>query len=139
MEFKESKYLSLDRLVYDKISFIRKGFENDNKLEKYIGISYEEEKELGVYITHVSIRGIKQDEYEFEVNVSGYFSVYGESTEEERDYALKHNTVSILFPYLRSKVSDLTSQPGMIPVVLDPTNTDEYVDEILKKNKEKNI
>lgn len=136
MKFKESGYLALDILVYDKISFIRKGFKNDNELKNYVSIGYEKEEDSNRYITHVSLRGVKQDEYEFEVVVSGYFSIHEETSDEKKDYVLKYRTVSILFPYLRSEISVLTSQPGVTPVVLDATNTDGYVDELYGDNKE---
>ena len=36
---------------------------------------------------------------------------------------IKSNTVAILFPFIRSQVSLLTTQPGLSPVVLPPINT----------------
>lgn len=33
------------------------------------------------------------------------------------------NTVAIMFPFIRSQVTLLTSQPGMAPIVLPPINT----------------
>lgn len=36
------------------------------------------------------------------------------------------NTVAIMFPFLRSQVTLLTSQPGMTPIVLPPINTAKF-------------
>ena len=36
------------------------------------------------------------------------------------------NTVAIMFPFIRSQVSLLTTQPGMIPIVLPPINTAKF-------------
>ena len=33
------------------------------------------------------------------------------------------NTVAIMFPFIRSQVTLLTSQPGMIPIILPAINT----------------
>lgn len=42
--------------------------------------------------------------------------------EVRRLVLLKENTLSILFPYLRSQISLLTSQPDMSPIVIPPIN-----------------
>lgn len=36
------------------------------------------------------------------------------------------NAVAIMFPFVRSQVSLLTTQPGMTPVVLPPINTAKF-------------
>jgi len=33
------------------------------------------------------------------------------------------NTVAIMFPFVRSQITLMTSQPGMAPIVLPPINT----------------
>lgn len=35
---------------------------------------------------------------------------------------IERNAIAIMFPYLRSYISTLTTQPGMAPVVLPPIN-----------------
>ena len=35
---------------------------------------------------------------------------------------MKQNTVAIVFPFIRSQVSLLTTQPGMQPIILPPMN-----------------
>lgn len=47
---------------------------------------------------------------------------------ESEDYAreeaiINTNTVAIMFPFIRSQATLLTSQPGMTPIVLPPINT----------------
>ncbi|MBE6638897.1 MAG: preprotein translocase subunit SecB [Ruminococcaceae bacterium] len=39
---------------------------------------------------------------------------------------METNTVAIMFPFIRSQVSLLTTQPGMIPIVLPPINTAKF-------------
>lgn len=36
------------------------------------------------------------------------------------------NTVAIMFPFIRSQVTLMTSQPGMTPIVLPPINTRKF-------------
>lgn len=39
---------------------------------------------------------------------------------------METNTVAIMFPFIRSQVSLLTTQPGMSPIVLPPINTTKF-------------
>lgn len=43
-------------------------------------------------------------------------------TEQENQGLIERNTIAIMFPYLRSYISTLTTQPGMTPVVLPAIN-----------------
>ena len=51
---------------------------------------------------------------------------------ETNDYAkeetlINANTVAIMFPFIRSQVSLLTTQPGMSPIILPPINTAKFL------------
>lgn len=39
---------------------------------------------------------------------------------------METNTVAIMFPFIRSQVSLLTTQPGMTPIILPPINTAKF-------------
>lgn len=41
---------------------------------------------------------------------------------------IRSNTVAIMFPFIRSQVSLLTTQPGLTPVILPPINTAKLKD-----------
>jgi len=50
---------------------------------------------------------------------------------EDEDYSreeniIKANTVAIMFPFLRSQVTLLTTQPAMTPILLPPINTKKF-------------
>ena len=45
--------------------------------------------------------------------------------ERESDI-IKKNTVAIMFPFVRSQISLLTTQPDMVPIVLPPINTAKF-------------
>lgn len=40
---------------------------------------------------------------------------------------MNNNAVAIMFPFIRSQVTLLTTQPGMSPIVLPPINTARFV------------
>lgn len=42
------------------------------------------------------------------------------------DSIMETNTVAIMFPFIRSQVSLLTTQPGMNPIILPPINTAKF-------------
>ena len=52
--------------------------------------------------------------------------VYEAETYEKEESIIKTNTVAIMFPFIRSQVTLLTTQPGMTPIVLPPINTTKF-------------
>ena len=72
----------------------------------------------------------KRTEGSLELNVAdpdGKLSVFVRGmavfeTEQENQMLIERNTLAIMFPYFRSYVSTLTTQPGMTPIVLPAMN-----------------
>ena len=52
--------------------------------------------------------------------------VYEAETYKKEESIIKTNTVAIMFPFIRSQVTLLTTQPGMTPIVLPPINTTKF-------------
>ena len=44
------------------------------------------------------------------------------------EHLIKVNTVAIIFPFIRSQVSLLTTQPGMMPVMIPPININALIE-----------
>ena len=44
------------------------------------------------------------------------------------EHLIKANTVAIIFPFIRSQISLLTTQPGMMPVILPPININALIE-----------
>ena len=44
------------------------------------------------------------------------------TTGQDNSALIEKNAIAIMFPYVRSYVSTMTSQPGMSPIVLPPMN-----------------
>ena len=92
--------------------------------------------ELRVNVSH-NVKQISEREYKItlELNVAdpdGKLSVFVRGmavfeTEQENQMLIERNTLAIMFPYFRSYVSTLTTQPGMTPIVLPAMNIMEIL------------
>lgn len=45
------------------------------------------------------------------------------------EHLIKANTVAIMFPFIRSQISLLTTQPGIVPVMLPPININALIED----------
>lgn len=116
-----SKYES--PLVLDKIEIVectfRKKDESMDGLELGVQVEHSLRKESdGVFEVLLETTVSDKDEKVF-VNVKGR-AVF--STQQENMDILEKNTIAIMFPYIRSYISIITTQPGMNPIVLPAMN-----------------
>lgn len=90
-----------------------------------------ENLELKVGVSH-DVERLSEREYKItlELNVADpeeklYVFVKGMAifeTKQENQMLIERNTLAIMFPYFRSYVSTLTTQPGLTPIVLPAMN-----------------
>ena len=88
-----------------------------------------ENVELRVNVAH-NIEQLSEVEYKITLELSvadpeGKLSVFVKGMavfETENKMLIERNTIAIMFPYFRSYVSTLTTQPGMTPIVLPAMN-----------------
>ena len=80
-----------------------------------------------IYKVKLSINMMSENEFDIETCINGIFEFDGDK--EFGSKLLSHNTVAILFPYLRSQITILTSQPGFEPIVLPVININRLIDE----------
>lgn len=118
--------LKMNHLVFDHIRFQRREFKGDGELNLQFSTSFEK-RENEEYVVHLRIFGTKENEYEIDVGASGFFNVIEGSI--DTDMIIHQNAVSIIFPYLRSEITLLTSQPEVDPVVLPPINVVQLVEQ----------
>lgn len=113
--------LNLQKLVFDRIEFDRKGFKNTQELkfELQVQIGLDEN---GIYKVTLVLNGTKQDEYNVVISLSGFFKVEGQVEDKIVQDLINKNAVAILMPYLRSELTLLTAQPDTDSVVLPPFN-----------------
>ena len=86
---------------------------------------------MNVRVDH-NIKNIGEDGYEIilstsvsDVNEYIYINVKGKAifrTQQKNRDILEKNTIAIMFPYIRSYISIITTQPGMVPIVLPAMN-----------------
>ena len=90
-----------------------------------------ENLELKVGVSH-DVERLSEREYKItlELNVADpeeKLSVFVKGmaifeTKQENQMLIERNTLAIMFPYFRSYVSTITTQPGMTPIVLPAMN-----------------
>ena len=90
-----------------------------------------DELELGLHVEH-NVENIEEDAYEIVLNTTVsdeneniYVNVKGKAifrTQQKNMDMLEKNTIAIMFPYIRSYISIITTQPGMPPIVLPAMN-----------------
>ena len=103
---------------------------------------FEGRKEIsnGAYHAYIKKRITKKAEHEYDVEVNLKISkndfellvvanaefLYEAENYNQEEILIHKNTVAIMFPFIRSQVSLMTAQPGMMPVVLPPINTAKF-------------
>ena len=60
--------------------------------------------------------------YFLSIEVVGTFGIEMEPDEDSAKRLLEMNSVAILFPYLRSMITNITASSGVPPVILPPIN-----------------
>lgn len=123
-EFKDSNIasvLKLKHMVFDEISFNREGFQQKADKKYSIGFGKHVEKiEDGRYQVSLAANVVKEKEYTVTVKLTGYFEI--EEQHPDKDIILNENAVAILFPYLRTELTLITSQPEVDPLVIPVVN-----------------
>lgn len=116
-----NNHVNLQKLVFDRIEFDRKGFNNTQELkfELQVQIGLNEDD---LYKVTLVLNGTKQDEYNVVISISGFFRVEGQVEDKIVRELINKNAVAILMPYLRSEITLLTAQPDTDSVVLPPFN-----------------
>jgi preprotein translocase subunit SecB len=93
----------------------------------------------GVYEVVLSVTATaKQDDktaFLVEVQQAGIFNVVGFNPDDTR-YILNAQCMTILFPYAREVISDLTSRGGFPPLLLNPVNFDALFANAMQQQKE---
>lgn len=117
--------LKLKHVVFDRLLFERYGFQKNGDVQLKVGVAVNKSSE-GEYRVSLKVEAIKNDEYTVEVTITGYFTI--DENYPQKEDILKKNTVSILFPYVRSELTLLTAQPDTEPIVLPALNINAIID-----------
>ncbi len=126
-------FLKLENLVFDKINFKRIDFKSNSELEFNFSVQIKtNDKES--YRVELAVTGNKENEYNFEIILLGFFSIDKNVDPELKEDIINKNTIAIMMPYLRSELSILTAQPGVDCIVLPPFNINQMVDGSKRNN-----
>ena len=124
--------LRLDNLYIDHIDFNSTGKVSPSDIDPSMQM---EVNITGLSHTSFSAKIVLhiecEDFYKLNLSTTGIFSIESGITEENLFY--QDNAVAIMFPYLRSQITLLTTQPNMKPIVLPPIN----IHAMLSNNSEK--
>ena len=121
MDIKDIKSnLQMKNFCFSKFSFVRDKVIKNGELNVDIkkNIISIGDHEYNVILTTT----IEKDDMNIELVAEAQFLYESEDYSREESI-INTNTVAIMFPFIRSQVTLLTSQPGMVPIILPPINT----------------
>lgn len=123
--------LKMHHIVFDKLSFVRKGFQNteSDEINFNVHVSIGENSD-GIYKVSLTVEAEKEDEYNVSAQVTGYCEIDDDCS--MKDDIIKKNTVAILFPYIRAELTLLTAQPETTPIMLPAMNINALIDEAVE-------
>ncbi|MCX0390998.1 protein-export chaperone SecB [Clostridium perfringens] len=112
--------LSLHDVYTEEIILERKDnySKKDSELSFNIGYSFNEGFDDTFKITiRVKINDTKNDSLNLSISVSGIFEY-----KNNNELKLTKNAIAILFPYVRSSLTNITAQSGLEPLILPTIN-----------------
>lgn len=123
-------------LVLKDIFFEKIIFENPNKLNME---NFKVELDVDIqnledfrYNVKMNLRMSHDEDKEFKIILllNSIFDIrmQNDTTSELVDVLIKKRTLSILFPYIRSQLTILTSQPNLNPIIFPVININNLVD-----------
>lgn len=114
--------LALEKVIMDKLVFERFS-DAVNKIDEEGTVSFNHSiTQLNEDSFKVSLGISLQSDSKYNIfaQISGFFLLEENSTLGKK--LIENNTVAILFPYLRSQLTLLSSQPGFEPIILPVMN-----------------
>ena len=122
--------LKLKRIYFNELNFSRKDVEKSNidvEVEKNQSTDNEYEITLNLSIAN------SEEKYTVNVSIVGVFEFSENADEVTKNIIIEKNIISILFPYVRSQVTLLTSQPDIKPMIIPPLNINNLIKNINNK------
>ena len=112
--------LQMKDFYFSRFSFARDKVIKDGELNVDLqkNIISKGDHEYNIILTTT----IEKDDMSIELVAEAQF-LYESDDYSREESIINTNTVAIMFPFIRSQVTLLTSQPGMIPIILPAINT----------------
>lgn len=113
--------LQLQTLYVDSYNF---NFLGSSKGEIEVNVNFNVEDTFADDILTISLSSyiMARDSFELNVTLVGQFVLDAGMIDK-----LKANAVAVMFPYLRSQVTLLTTQPNILPIVLPTININKLL------------
>ncbi len=117
--------LQLERLSFEEIIYSRNTDAAISNLEYEMNFTrqidmHEDERHYKVSLT-ANVWSKADDTVKLQVTLVGFFMCECDIP-DLKEQLIAYNTISILFPYIRSQISLVTTQPDIPPVTLPPIN-----------------
>lgn len=125
--FKFSKYIIKESSMKIIDSDINEGIDIQIELDASVK---SDSSDAEVVLT-VDLRD-QNDNFTLHLKIVGYFEARGVAKEEKNKF-IALNAPAILFPYVRAYVSTMTSQAGIMPIVLPTINLHNNGQELLQR------
>lgn len=122
----ESK-LKLNNMYFNKIEFFREG-NFPTKIQPNFDVKFDYINEDRIKVS-LSCSADSDEGFELFVSLVGDFSIEGNVNVNKKEL-LEKNTTAILFPYLRSEMTLLTTQPNMPVLNIPPININALFDDL---------
>lgn len=88
-----------------------------------------------LHLEYLSVYADGEEEFNAVIDVMGNFQKNGDTPLNMKDFA-NVNAPAILFPYLREHLASLSMKAGIFPIVLEPINFMETVEQNVEQNVE---
>ena len=108
------------KVLFDRGDDIVKDGEFEVNIQHITQINNENEN-LFRTVFIINITG-ENNSFSLQVQAMGSFEILGEITEKVRDNYLNISSPSIIYPYVRAYISNITLQSGMNPITIPPMN-----------------
>lgn len=123
--------LQMNELYFSKYDFAQTREDDDTDYETSFQIEYavnnQNASKFRIKI-NTTVKN-KTESVLLNLETIGVFTVDKEGVNDDiGDHLIKVNTVAIMFPFIRSQISLLTTQPGLEPILLPPININALMD-----------
>lgn len=130
----QNDYISEFRLKNIRITNMIFHHEKDeiSKLKFDFAPTFHKDKEIKVEL--FGKVSDEQGDFNLEVTLEAIFECkFAGIPEDVKETLIKKNTLAIMFPYMRSQITLMTSQPNMQPIVLPAINISAFIDSQVKQ------
>ncbi|MBP5446324.1 MAG: protein-export chaperone SecB [Acholeplasmatales bacterium] len=115
--------LMLKNMAFTNIS-VKRSFDLPNNLDIMgsFDVRYEEIDDNEIIVVLKYLAKSKKEEISIDIELKGNFVTRDIEDKKVSKYLLHVNSLAIMFPYLRSQISIVTTQPGFVPIQIPIIN-----------------